>query len=633
MHMESLFKFIPIFPIISFLIIALLNRKLKVSVVTTLGSSSILLSFIFSLLAFIQVAQTQKGIDLHLFEWIHSGKFSASLAFLIDQLSSVFMLVITGVGFLIHIFSAGYMHHDDGIRRFFAYLNLFIAFMLFLVMGNNLLVMFIGWEGVGFCSFMLIGFWYKEKANNDAAKKAFIMNRIGDLGFLIAMCLTIYYFGTLDYKTLFQAGYIASMPVPDSTLTWITVCLFIGAIGKSAQIPLYTWLPDAMAGPTPVSALIHAATMVTAGIYMLARTNILFSLTPLTMEIVSIVGIATALLGASIGLLQNDIKKVLAYSTVSQLGLMFVALGVGAYSAAVFHVVTHAFFKALLFLGSGSVIHAMSGEQDIRKMGGLKAHLPTTHKTFLIGTLAISGIPPLAGFFSKDQILSAAFEHHTWLFALGLLVSMMTAFYMFRLYFLTFHGSFRGTQEQAHHLHESPLNMTFPLMVLAVLAIVAGFFGVPHVIGEHIGLDNSFQDFLAPVLGKSHSHLSAGTEWALMGFTTAIIIGMILWAKNLFVDKGILPASDAEMKGLKKTIYHKYYIDEFYNKVITQPLDKLSAFTQTSIDRKVVDGLVNNSGKGTQWLGQVFRKLQFGNTGYYALAFVIALICMFLLFI
>lgn len=631
--MESLFKFIPIFPIISFLIIALLNRKLKVSFVTTLGSVSILLSFIVSLLAFVQVAQSNTGIELHLFEWIHSGKFSASLAFLIDQLSSVFMLVITGVGFLIHLFSAGYMHHDDGIRRFFAYLNLFIAFMLFLVMGNNLLVMFIGWEGVGFCSFMLIGFWYKEKANNDAAKKAFVMNRIGDLGFLIAMCLTIYYFGTLDYKVLFHSGYIASMPIPDSTLTWITVCLFIGAIGKSAQIPLYTWLPDAMAGPTPVSALIHAATMVTAGIYMLARTNILFSLTPITMEIVSIVGIATAILGASIGLFQNDIKKVLAYSTVSQLGLMFVALGVGAYTAAVFHVVTHAFFKALLFLGSGSVIHAMGGEQDIRSMGGLKKQLPITHRTFLIGTLAISGIPPLAGFFSKDQILSAAFEHHTWLFVLGLLVSMMTAFYMFRLYYLTFHGAFRGTQDQAHHLHESPLNMTVPLMVLAVLAMIAGFFGVPHVIGEHIGLHNSFQDFLAPVLGKSTVHLSASTEWLLMGLTTALIIAMILWAKRLFVQQGMIPETDAQMKGIKKTIYHKYYIDELYYKVFTSPLDKGSEALQNQFDRKVVDGIVNHSAGSTQWLGQAFRKLQFGNTGYYALAFVIALICMFLLFI
>jgi NADH-quinone oxidoreductase subunit L len=444
-----------------------MNRRLSKPQAAIIACFGVLLSFIDSAVIFQSQLQSFHPLEVKVFDWIIAGNFNASFSFLVDPLSSIFLMVITGVGFLIHLFSVGYMKDDDGMRRFFAYLNLFIFFMLVLVLGNNFLVMFIGWEGVGFCSFMLIGFWYKDNKNNDAAKKAFVMNRIGDLGFLIAMCLIFFNFGTLNYSTLFSPGFLADSSVSTETLTLITFCLFVGAMGKSAQIPLYTWLPDAMAGPTPVSALIHAATMVTAGIYMVARTNIMFSLTPDTMTLVIIIGIATALLGAVIGLFQNDIKKVLAYSTVSQLGLMFVALGVGAYTAAVFHVVTHAFFKALLFLGSGSVIHAMSGEQDIRHMGGLKKKLPITYLTFLIGTLAISGIPPLAGFFSKDQILSEAFAHNKILFALGLLVSLMTAFYMFRLFFLTFHGSFRGTHDQEHHLHESPLNMTLPLIVLA----------------------------------------------------------------------------------------------------------------------------------------------------------------------
>ncbi|MCC6818821.1 MAG: NADH-quinone oxidoreductase subunit L, partial [Bacteroidia bacterium] len=470
--MEQLVKLVPLFPLISFAIIGILNRKLTKMHAAIFACTGVLLSFIDSIIIF--VAQLSHApVEVKIFDWILAGNFNASLTFLCDHLSSIFLLVITGVGFLIHVFSIGYMKDDDGFRRFFAYLNLFIFFMLLLVLGNNFLVMFIGWEGVGFCSFMLIGFWFKVDANNNAAKKAFIMNRVGDLGFLIAMCLIFITFDTLDFTKLFSNGFIAGTSFSPQIMTIITVCLFIGAMGKSAQIPLFTWLPDAMAGPTPVSALIHAATMVTAGIYMVARTNIMFSLTPETLEFVAIIGAATGLLGASIGLFQNDIKKVLAYSTVSQLGLMFLALGMGAYSAAVFHVVTHAFFKALLFLGSGSVIHSMGGEQDIRKMGGLKKKMPITYMTFLIGTIAISGIPPLAGFFSKDQILAATFEHNKLLYIVGMIVSLMTAFYMFRLLFLTFHGKFRGTHEQEHHLHESPVSMTFPLIALAILSIVA----------------------------------------------------------------------------------------------------------------------------------------------------------------
>ena len=632
--MEQLVKLIPLFPLISFAIIGLMNRRLNKQLVAVLACVGVLLSFIDSVLIFQNQMQGFHPIEVKVFDWIVAGNFNASFAFLVDPLSSIFLMVITGVGFLIHLFSIGYMKDDDGMRRFFAYLNLFIFFMLILVLGNNFLVMFIGWEGVGFCSFMLIGFWYKDNKNNDAAKKAFVMNRIGDLGFLIAMCLIFFNFGSLNYSTLFSPGFLSGSSVSTGTLTLITFCLFVGAMGKSAQIPLYTWLPDAMAGPTPVSALIHAATMVTAGIYMIARTNIMFSLTPDTMTLVSTIGIATALLGAVIGLFQNDIKKVLAYSTVSQLGLMFVALGVGAYTAAVFHVVTHAFFKALLFLGSGSVIHAMGGEQDIRHMGGLKKHLPITYLTFLIGTLAISGIPPLAGFFSKDQILSEAFAHNKVLFVLGLLVSLMTAFYMFRLFFLTFHGSFRGTHDQEHHLHESPANMTIPLIVLAICATFAGFIGFPHALGESMGIHNLFDAYLAPILGHSSSHIEQGTELLMMASTTALIVAVILYARHLYLGKKYVPESDAQMTGsFKKMAYAKFHVDEFYHKVFTQGLDKISLFLEKGIDIPLVDGLVRGIGKLTQQLAAISRKIQTGNTGYYAIAFVFAILLLFIFFI
>ncbi|HYG04307.1 MAG TPA: NADH-quinone oxidoreductase subunit L, partial [Chryseosolibacter sp.] len=460
MVMDNVIGLIPLFPLLGFLFIGLFINKISKTVAGLIACTSVLVSFVLSIVVFLQLNDTQSSINWTAFDWITTGNFSVSFSFLVDPLSSIMMLIITGVGFLIHVYSTGYMHDDAGHNRFFAYLNLFIFFMLLLVMGSNYLLMFVGWEGVGLCSYLLIGFWFKNTEYNNAAKKAFIMNRIGDLGLILGVIMIFMNFGSIAYADVFPKA--EAFGVGSPAITWITILLFIGAIGKSAQIPLYTWLPDAMAGPTPVSALIHAATMVTAGIYMIARNNVLYSLAPFTLEIVTIIGLATALFAATIAVAQNDIKKVLAYSTVSQLGLMFVALGLGAYSTGVFHMMTHAFFKALLFLGAGSVIHAMSGEQDIRFMGGLRKCLPVTFLTFLIGTLAISGIPPFAGFFSKDEILANAFAQNPIVWGVALVASLMTAFYMFRLFFLTFSGTVRATEEVKHHIHESPKSMTIP---------------------------------------------------------------------------------------------------------------------------------------------------------------------------
>ena len=513
--MIKLVYLIPLLPLIGFVIIGLFGKKLSKGLVGVIGGGTILGAFALSLGIFFELTgQVEKSVTIDLFSWITAGKLSIPFSFLIDPLSSLFLLIITGIGFLIHLYSSGYMSHDEGFSRFFAYLNLFIFFMLLLVLGSNYLIMFVGWEGVGLCSYLLIGFWFKNTAYNNAAKKAFIMNRIGDLGFLLGIILIYVTFGSISYHDVFLQAKNFSSGNP--VLTIITLLLFVGAMGKSAQLPLYTWLPDAMAGPTPVSALIHAATMVTAGIYMIARSNILYTLSPFSMEVVAIVGACTALFAATIGLAQNDIKKVLAYSTVSQLGYMFLALGVGAYTGAVFHVMTHAFFKALLFLGAGSVIHAMSGEQDIRSMGGLKKYLPITHLTFLLGTLAIVGFPGFSGFFSKDEILAHAYEQNKILWFIGILTAAMTTFYMFRLYFLTFKGDFRGTHDQEHHLHESPKSMTIPLVVLAVLSVVGGFIGIPEVLGG----THFLEEFLNPVFEDSSfrmvHHLSESAELMLM---------------------------------------------------------------------------------------------------------------------
>src|SRR6187551_3818501 len=463
--MDLLISLVPLLPLLGFLIVALSGKRLAQGVTSVIACGSVLISFIISIYLFTQLLaspEDHRFFSVTVFDWIKTGGFSASISFLVDPLSSLMLLIITGVGFLIHVYSIGYMHDDAGFNRFFSYLNLFVFFMLLLVMGSNYLLMFVGWEGVGLCSYLLIGFWFKNQDYNDAANKAFIMNRIGDLGLLLGVILIVVNFGSLQYHEVFSKV----STVDTQTITLITILLFIGAMGKSAQIPLYTWLPDAMAGPTPVSALIHAATMVTAGVYMVVRNNILYTLSPVSLELIIIVGLATALFAATIAIKQDDIKKVLAYSTVSQLGLMFVALGLGAYTTGIFHMATHAFFKALLFLCAGSVIHALQGEQNIRKMGGLKKYLPVTFLTFLVGVLAIAGIPPFAGFFSKDEILAAAYLHNPVVYGLALFASLLTVFYMFRMFFLTFFGKERASHDVMHHIHESPKSITIPLIVL-----------------------------------------------------------------------------------------------------------------------------------------------------------------------
>ncbi len=624
--MDILVGLIPLAPLLSFLLIGFLNKQLRNWLVAVIACSAVLFSFILSLILFFQMGDVQPAFTFTAFDWITTGNFSVSFSFLVDPLSILMMLIITGVGFLIHVYSSGYMHGDEGFNRFFAYLNLFIFFMLLLVMGSNYLLMFVGWEGVGLCSYLLIGFWFKNTAYNHAAKKAFIMNRIGDLGLVLGVIMIFIHFGSLSYQDVFaKAPEFAS---GSQTITLITILLFIGAIGKSAQIPLYTWLPDAMAGPTPVSALIHAATMVTAGVYMIARNNVLYSLSPLTLDIITIIGLSTALLAATIAVAQNDIKKILAYSTVSQLGLMFVSLGLGAYTSGVFHMTTHAFFKALLFLAAGSVIHGMSGEQDIRNMGGLRKYLPVTFATFLIGTLAISGIPPFAGFFSKDEILANAFAQNKVVWGLALLTSLLTAFYMFRLFFLTFFRSSRAKADVVHHIHESPSTMTFPLICLAVLSTLGGFMGLPEVLGGNQRLNN----FLAPVFESARAlsaqhHLSHTTEIILMGIVVSLTLFVILRAYMLYVRNKKVPTPEGVMiNSFHKLIYNKYYVDEVYERMILKPLNFLSKALDAIIERLLIDRIVNGSGRVVTWGGKTLRLVQTGNTGFYIFAMVISII-------
>ena len=628
--MSQLAIFIPLLPLVSFLMIAFLGKKLPKKAISLMASGSIGIAFVLALIILFQQIQHQQSIELFLFSWINIDHFSVPFAFLIDPLSVVFICIITGVGTLIHIYSVGYMHDDKDFARFFSYLNLFVFFMLLLVMGNNLLLTFIGWEGVGLCSYLLIGFWYKNRDYSRAGNKAFIINRIGDLGFLLGTFLIFGVFGSLNYLQI--AGNTNAILQNGHLVTAITLLLFVGATGKSAQIPLYTWLPDAMAGPTPVSALIHAATMVTAGIYLIARCNILFSSAQITLNIIAIIGVATSLLAAIIAVFQNDIKKVLAYSTVSQLGLIFLSLGVGAYAAGVFHVLTHAFFKALLFLGAGSVIHGMGGEQDIRKMGGLKSKMPVTHITFLIATIAIAGIPPLAGFFSKDQILASAFETNKFLFGLGLFASLLTSFYMFRLYFLTFHGTFRGTEKQKEHLHESPKLMTLPLLVLAVLSVIAGFIGFPHALGEAIGVHNLFNHFLEHSVAVKHSAITLNTELALMMFTTILILITIYSAKVIFLNKNNVPASDEEPMSLsKEVIYNKFYVDEIYQIFVVKPLYSFSAFLNKIVEQFTLNNIVDGVGKVVVGLGNVLKYTQVGTISLY-IVFMVLAIALFLIY-
>jgi NADH-quinone oxidoreductase subunit L len=617
--MSKLVYLVPLFPLLGFLVNGLFRKSLSKQLIGIIGSGAMLASFVVSLLVFFDV-KNGGGATVQLFNFIHVGSLVIPFEFLVDPLSSLFLLIITGIGFLIHLYSTAYMHEEEPMHfgRYFAYLNLFVFSMLLLILGANYVIMFIGWEGVGLCSYLLIGFWFKNNNYNAAAKKAFIMNRIGDLGFLLAVFWLIVKLGTVSYASVFAA--VAQLSTTDITI--ITTLLFVGAMGKSAQIPLYTWLPDAMAGPTPVSALIHAATMVTAGIYMIARSNILYTMAPATQTLVAIVGLSTAIFAATIALKQNDIKKVLAYSTVSQLGYMFLGLGVGAYTGAVFHVMTHAFFKALLFLGAGSVIHAMHHEQDITKMGGLKNKLPITHITFLLGCLAIAGVPPFAGFFSKDEILMAAYNANPVFYYVGMGGALLTAFYMFRLYSLTFLGSFRGTAHQQAHLHESPAAMTIPLMVLAFFAVVAGFVGIPELFAPDA---HALEHFLAPVFAGSTAlahahHIAASTEWILMGTATVLILIVIVFAVTKFKKY----TSTEPNKGIAKVLENKWYIDELYDTIIVKPLFWKADFLKSTIEKYVIDGAVNGVGKLVGYGSRQFRLIQSGQVGSYILMMVMA---------
>ena len=612
-------------PFVGFLFNVFVGKKVGKSVSGAIGTLAVVTSFIASIYFFIQINQTKQPIQVALFDWIEVSNFKLKFGFLLDQLSILWLLFVTGIGSLIHLYSISYMHDDENMHKFFAYLNLFIFFMITLVIGSNLLIMFIGWEGVGLCSYLLIGFWYKNESYNDAAKKAFIMNRIGDLGYLIGIFIVGGLFSTLDFMELKEAILGGSQNGNTYWLCAATLCLFIGATGKSAQLPLYTWLPDAMAGPTPVSALIHAATMVTAGIFMITRMNFLFDLTPFVLNIIAIIGAVTAIVAASIGLVQNDIKKVLAYSTVSQLGLMFLAIGLGAYNIAVFHVITHAFFKACLFLGSGSVIHAMHGEQDMRNMGNLKKFMPITFATMLIATLAISGIPPFSGFFSKDEILMTAYHNNIPLWILASIASIMTAFYMFRLMYLTFFKSFRGTQEQEHHLHESPSLITLPLIVLGILSLVGGLISLPG--------NSWLNHYLEPIFNKAaHEEHSFGTtEYTLMAI--AVVGGLIGigLAYYKYIKQNSVPAQDSEITGFSKVLYNKYYVDEFYTFILVKPLNSLSNFFRTTVE-PAASNLVFGFGKAANSLSMQGKKLQTGSVGLYLFGFVIG-VCALLIYL
>lgn len=624
---NSLLWLIPLLPLLGFVINGIGRNTFSKNLIGIIGSGTILASFILSLVLFFELSgSTQKQFPVELFDWISVANLHIPLSFLYDPLSAIMLLIITGIGFLIHIYSVGYMHLDEGFGKFFAYLNLFIFFMLILVLGSNYIVMFIGWEGVGLCSYLLIGFWYTNDSYASAAKKAFVMNRIGDLGFLLGVFIIFTTFGSVEFAKVFPLA--ANMMPGAATLTLITILLFIGACGKSAQLPLFTWLPDAMAGPTPVSALIHAATMVTAGIYMIARSSVLFDLAPITQNIIAIIGTATALVAAIIALTQTDIKKVLAYSTVSQLGYMFLGLGVGAYTGSFFHVITHAFFKALLFLGAGSVIHAMHHEQDMRHMGGLSKKLKITFATMMIGTIAIAGLPPFSGFFSKDEILAHAYQENKVLWAIGLITAFLTAFYMFRMMFLTFFGKYRGTHHAEEKVHESPSNMTIPLIVLAVLAAVGGLINVPHVFGGNEWLAHWLT---GAGVAQHELTLDHTTEFGLMGVSVLAAVIALLYAYTRYVKNAHVPVSDEGKRSIfAKISYHKFYLDEIYDVIITKPLDAFSKFFYRIIDKKLIDGLVNGFGWTANEGSKGLRLLQSGNVGFYIFMMVFGIVALLL---
>ncbi len=628
---------IPALPLAAVLVNLLLGDRLGKRGTAWLACGSVLAAFGLAVRAVLHLASLPEH-DRQLTElawtWMRVGDFSADVAFLLDPLSAVMVLVVTGVGSLIHVYATGYMSHDPSFRRFFLYLNLFMFAMLTLVLADNYLLMFVGWEGVGLCSYLLIGFWYERPSAAEAGKKAFIVNRIGDFGFMLGAFMLVAGTGSLQYERVFAAAPHV-FAAGGAVITLATLLLFLGATGKSAQIPLFTWLPDAMEGPTPVSALIHAATMVTAGVYMLARSHVLFELAPTTMQVVAVIGAATALMAATIGLAQNDIKRVLAYSTVSQLGYMFMACGVGAFGAGIFHLMTHAFFKALLFLGAGSVIHAMSDEQDMRRMGGLAPKLPFTHSTMAVATLAIAGVPFLAGFFSKDEILHAAWASgHKGIWLAGIVGACLTAFYMTRLYVLTFRGSSRVSHDAEHHLHESPASMTVPLVILAVLSVVGGYVGMPFQEGGH-----AFERWLHPVLSAgghaaAHHQVSRGMEWTLIFLSVGVALaGIFLAMRSYLWNPAAATALRARFEGLHRVLEHKYWVDEIYDAVVVRPFVGVSEWLWRFWDVKVVDGLVNGVGYTFEGGSAVLKLFQTGFVGTYALFITLGVIALFLHFL
>ena len=665
---------IPLLPFVGFLINAFFGRRLPKSLSGGIACAAIIASFGVAAASAWTVISHHQPMEQVVYSWISSGELEIPLKFRLDNLAVLMILVITGIGSLIHIYSTGYMHEepDSEYARYFSYLNLFASFMLILVLGASFPVMFVGWEGVGLCSYLLIGFWFKKRSAADAGKKAFVVNRIGDFGFILGMLLLFWQFGTLDFQQVATAASTRAVEYAGmGVLTVATLLLFLGATGKSAQIPLYVWLPDAMEGPTPVSALIHAATMVTAGVYMIGRNAELFSHAPITLAVVAAIGVATALMAGTIGLVQNDIKRVLAYSTVSQLGYMFLAMGVGAYAAGIFHLYTHAFFKALLFLGSGAVIHALAGEQDLRNMGGLKKHLPITYWTFLVGALAIAGFPGLAGFFSKDEILWKTFSadrpaFHTLLYVIGVITSFLTATYMFRLVFLAFHGERRHAAPPEHpeeeepaahaahgpsghghghsgHIHDAPPSMAFALIVLAIGSVVAGYVGVPHALGG----SNRIETFLHPsfsVSAAAHEvqdtatpgqvpheaagaadaagqhHADTGTELMLMGLSVGLALAGIglayfFWGGNLARAAGM----QKRFRGVHGLLLNKYYVDEMYDATIVQPVKAVStSVLWKGVDASGIDLTVNGVGLGVRGSSSVLRRLQTGSIRTYA---------------
>ncbi len=621
--MESYIWFIPFLPLLGALINGLFGSALKEKA-GLVANLAIFGSFLLSVKTFLMVVQgaTFEG---DLFQWIVAGQFKAAFGVKIDPLSAIMMLVVTGVGFLIHLYSIGYMHGDPGVGRYFAYLNLFVFAMLLLVMGNNLLLLFLGWEGVGLCSYLLIGFWYHKPSAAKAGLKAFIVNRIGDVGFLIGMFLIFSTIGSLAYADI-EAN-VARL-VNAGVLTTACLLLFVGATGKSAQFPLYVWLPDAMEGPTPVSALIHAATMVTAGVYMVARFNFLFSQSATAMAVVTIVGTFTALFAATMALVNNDIKRVLAYSTISQLGYMFIGVGVGAYAAGIFHLMTHAFFKALLFLGAGSVMHALSDETNIQKMGGLYHRIKITAITFMVAWLAISGIPPFSGFFSKDEILARAFAYHPLVWFLGVVGAVLTAFYMSRLVFVTFFGESRVDPEVEAHIHESPRVMTIPLITLAVLSVIGGFVGIPEILGG----ENHFEHFLAPVFLSAEEHLHAAhlphaLEYGLMFISVLAALAGIGLAYAMYIKGSPDPDRlTRRFSGVYRLLYNKFYVDEIYDALVVQPLLSFSRFLWRVVDNGFIDGLVNLAGRLGLLISQLLRRVQTGYVQNYAAIFVVGVL-------